>query len=386
MWMKHAGIALGIGVALSLGVSGCSAPANPMPNNACALRVASERGDVGLGFPKIADRSPSTGTVNTAVIFVDFDDEEATRTPEEAFALVEGASASFSEVSYGKLNYNMKPMFTWLRMSKKAGDYSFKEFNTHQDFVVEALKLADENGYDFSGIESFVIITNPDGTRFPNGPAFSGQPGDGIELDGQRLNNGATSGSDLFGWGSLWLNHEISHSMSLVDLYSAEGETEADWHKYVGQFGYMGYSTLESYSPGLFAFERWQLDWIDESQVECLSTAGGTATIDNIETPGGIKLAMVPLSDTTAIAVESRRPLGMDSKLVKSGAVVYLLDTAKDSGYGPLIVQSNIPRKEDQWLTQAPLGPGESIEVEGYLVGVMSATDTADTVKITPMK
>lgn len=376
--------ALALSLSSVLLVSGCSAPITETRDNSCALRMATHRGDVGLGFPKIADRGASTGTVNTAVIFVDFEDEPATRTPEETFALVEGASNSFREMSYGNLEYTMKPMFTWLRMSKSASEYSYEDFSTHQEFVVEALKLADESGYDFSGIDSFVILTNPDGTRFPNGPAFAGYSNEGIELDGQRLNNGATSGSDLIYWGSMWLNHEISHSMSLADLYSFEGESDEDWHRFVGQFGYMGYSSLDSNAPGLFAFERWQLGWLKENQIECLPSTGGTVQIQNIEQPGGIKVAMLPLSETKAIAVESRRPFGVDAKLAKSGALVYVVDTAVESGYGPLVVQSNTPVSEDRWLVQAPLSKGESITVEGYTITVTQADDVSDTVSLLP--
>ena len=385
--MKRMKWARGVVLAsVALLVSGCSLQGSEPASNTCALRMASDRGDVGLGFPKIADRGASTGAVDTAVIFIDFDDEQATRTPEETFSLIEGASQTFEEVSYGNLAYKMKPFYKWLRMSKPATEYSYEHFDTHQELVIEALKLADSNGYDFSGIDSFVIVTSPDGTRFPNGPAFAGASGDGIELDGQRLNNGATSGSDLTYWGSMWLNHEISHSMSLVDDYSAEGESDADWHKYVGQFGYMGYSSLESNAPGLFAFERWQLDWITDSQVKCLPKSGGTVTLQNVETPGGVKLVIIPLSETMAIAVESRRPIGIDSKLAKSGALVYVLDTSKLSGYGPLVVQSNTPQEEDQWLTQAPLSSGESILVEGYEIQVVNASDKSDTIKVTQQK
>lgn len=372
----------GLLLALAIGVTGCSATSLEPMNNPCALQMATDRGDVGLGFPKIASRGHSTGTVNTAVIFVDFDDEQATLSPEDTFSIVEGASQTFEEISYGKLNFKMKPQFTWLRMSKNASEYDYSDFYTHQDFVVEALKLADERGYDFSDINSFVILTPSDGTTFPNGPAFAGNSDEGVVLDGQRLNNGATSGSDLTYWGSMWLNHEITHSLSLVDDYSAEGTTEADWHKYVGQFGYMGYSSLESNAPGLFAFERWQLDWIDDSQVECLPPSGGSATLENIETPGGVKLAIVPLSNTKAVAIESRRPIGVDSKLEKSGALVYVLDTTKLSGYGPVIVQSNTSRRNDPWLTQAPLAQGESIVVEGYEITVTEATELTDTVVV----
>lgn len=370
-------------VVATLSITGCSNASSAPMENACALRMATDRGDVGLGFPKIADRGASTGTVNTAVIFVDFDDEQATRTPEDTFALIEGASDTFEEVSYGKLKYGMKPLFQWLRMSNNAADYSYEEFDTHQDFVVEALKLADDNGYDFSQIDSFVIVTSPDGSRFPNGPAFAGYQNEGIELDGRRLNNGATSGSDLTAWGSMWLNHEISHSMSLVDDYSFEGETETQWHRFVGQFGYMGYSSLDSNAPGLFAFERWQLGWIDETQVMCMPPSGGVATLQNVETPGGLKLAMIPLSQTKAIAIESRRPIGIDKNLAKAGALVYVLDTTKLSGLGPVVVQSNTSGDSDPWLTQAPLSAGESLSVEGYDIVVTSATDTSDTVVVT---
>ena len=63
------------------------------------------RGDVGIGFPRIANRMKSVGTLTINVIFVDFSDAASTKTPQEVYSiLTPTAETYFNTVSYGKLN------------------------------------------------------------------------------------------------------------------------------------------------------------------------------------------------------------------------------------------------------------------------------------------
>jgi hypothetical protein len=57
---------------------------------------------------------------------------------------------------------------------------------------------------------------------------------------------GATSSHDLNFWKSLWLNHEVTHTMGVVDVYAA--------------------------TPGLLAYERWNLGWLDITVTQSDST------------------------------------------------------------------------------------------------------------------
>ncbi len=70
-------------------------------------------------------------------------------------------------------------------------------------------------------------------------------------------------------WGFLWLNHESGHTMGLPDLYAYQYDPANydDQHRFVGGFGLMGY--IDGNAPEFFAFERWQLGWLEDSQIIC---------------------------------------------------------------------------------------------------------------------
>ncbi|MFM6966932.1 MAG: hypothetical protein ACKOWI_06200 [Rhodoluna sp.] len=343
---------------------------------ACKLPKADNRGDVSIGLPRIAERGKDIGLVHATVIFVDFPNAKATMTPEAAFAKINPrASEIFTEMSYGKLNYSFYPNLQWFTMSKPASSYSYASFQGQHDFFAEAVALADPTT-DFSKTDSVIVLTNPDQNALKNGPAISYNSQVGIIADGNNLHNGATSGADLNYWGAIWLNHEISHSFGLVDLYSFTGETYDDYFRYTGAFSYMGLSSEKSMAPGLFAWERFALGWLDQSQMFCASNPTGTYAVSPVETAGGVKAVVVPLTSTSALVVESRRAIGLDNKVEKPGLLVYRVDTSISSGNGVIQVISNTPVAKDLYLHKAPLAVGESISSDGYTI-LHSATSAS---------
>lgn len=347
------------------------------PTAACKLPVADGRGDVSIGgWPRITERSKTTGKVVATVIMVDFSDAPATMTPQAAFAKISGATATFNEVSYGQLNYAFNPQYKWYRMSKPSTQYAplTQSFLTHRAYISEAAALADAE-VDFSTTDSIVILSNPDASGLGvAGPAFSAVQRNGITLDGKYISNGATSAYDLNYWKSIWLNHEITHTLGLVDLYPI--------NRYVGEFSYMGLSSFDSNAPSLLAFERWNLGWIDDSQIVCSSEKQISQLITPVQSAGGIKAVIVPLTRTKALVVESRRAIGIDNKIAKSGALVYIVDSSVQSGNGPVKVYPNSVSTDPRYL-QAPRAVGESVTVEGITVSVTSASSAGDTVSIT---
>ena len=353
----------------------------------CKLPVADGRGDVSIGgWPRITERSKTTGTVNATVIMVDFSDAPATMTPQAAFAKISGATATFSEVSYGQLNYSFNPQYKWYRMSKPSTQYAplTQSFFTHRAYIAEAAALADAE-VDFSTTDNIIILANPDARGLGMaGPAFAAIRGNGLTLDGKYISNGTTSAYDLNYWKSIWLNHEITHAMGLVDVYAATRENAAnsyDGHRYVGEFSYMGFSSFEGNAPGLFAFERWNLGWIDDSQIVCSSAKEISQLITPVQSAGGIKAVIVPLSRTKALVVESRRAIGIDKNIAKTGALVYIVDSSLQSGYGPVKIYPSSVSTDPRYL-RAPRAVGESVTVEGITVSVTSASSAGDTVSI----
>ncbi len=375
----------------SLVIAGCGNSGRNIspsdPTGACKLPVADGRGDVAIGgWPRISERMQSTGTVVATVIMVDFPDAPATMTPQEAFAKIEGATATFNEVSYGRLNYEINPHFKWYRMSKPSTEYAPlpESFERHRKYIVEATALADAE-VDFSSTQSIIVLANPDAVGLGEaGPAFSPIGGDGITLDGKYISNGTTSAHDLNYWKSIWLNHEITHTLGLPDLYAVTSENSQnsnDGFRFTGDFSYMGVSSFDTNAPSLLAFERWNLGWLDDSQIICSSAKQISQLITPVESSGGVKAVIVPLGRTKALAVESRRPIGLDSKLRKSGALVYIVDSSIESGFGPVQVYPSDVSSDPQYF-KAPRALGESVTVDGVTVTVTAATSEGDTVTI----
>lgn len=354
----------------------------------CKLPVADGRGDVSIGgWPRIDERLKSTGGVIATVVMIDFPDAPATMTPTDAFARISPSADVFTEMSYGKLNYTFKPQMKWYRMSKNSSDYVAGgwTFIKHRDYIVEAAKLANV-GIDFSKTDSLIILANPDARGMGySGPAFAAIRKSGITLDGKYISNGATSAYDLNNWKSIWLNHEVTHTLGLVDLYAFTQSNSANRYdnlRYTGEFSYMGFSSYESNAPSLFAFERWNLGWISDSQIKCVKDAKSTELISPVQTSGGVKAVVVPISKTKAVVIESRRATGIDKNIAKSGALVYVVDSSIQSGQGPVRVFPSDIGSDPRYL-KAPRALGESVTTEGVTIKVIKSDDSGDTVEIT---
>ena len=354
----------------------------------CKLPVADGRGDVSIGgWPRIDERLKSTGGVIATVVMVDFPDAPASMTPTDAFARISPSADVFNEMSYGKLSYTFKPQLKWYRMSKKSTDYVAGgwTFIKHREYITEAAKLADVD-IDFSKTDSLIILANPDSTGIGNsGPAFAAIRKNGITLDGKYISNGATSAYDLNDWKSIWLNHEVTHTLGLVDLYAFTQSNSANRYdnlRYTGEFSYMGFSSYESNAPSLFAFERWNLGWINDSQIKCLKDAKSTELISPVQTSGGVKAVVIPISRTKAVVIESRRAIGIDKNIAKSGALVYVVDSSIQSGQGPVRVFPSDVSSDPRYL-KAPRALGESVTTEGVTIKVTKSDNSGDTVEIT---
>jgi M6 family metalloprotease-like protein len=350
----------------------------------CKLAASSANVSIG-GWPRNSNRIATTGTVNATVIMVDFPDAVATLTPAQAYAKISGSTATFTEQSYSQFTYTLNPQYTWYRMSQNSTAYPLTSNAGVLAYIQEAVTLADAD-VNFANTDVLIVLANPDASSFSSsGPSHPYAPGSGITADGNEMYNMITSGYDLSTWNSMWLTHETTHLMGLVDLYaySYSSSITNDLIRYVGYFSYMGYNSFSSNSPGLTAWERYVLGWVSDSQVECanpLITGEINTLITPISSTGGKKAVIVPIGSTKVLVVESRRRSGIDANMVKEGALVYVVDSSLASGYGAIQVYPT-DSKSNGYL-QAPLAAGESVTVSGIKVEVLSASSSGDSVRI----
>ena len=89
---------------------------------------------------------------------------------------------------------------------------------------------------------------------------------------------------------------------------------------------------------------------------------------------------MIPTGPTSAVVVESRRPLGLDRALAKAGPLAYFVDSTIDSGHGPLKV---LPLDDnDTRKLNAPLNVGQTLTHNGVSVKFVRAGDATVTLEV----
>jgi M6 family metalloprotease-like protein len=277
------------------------------------------------------------------------------------------------------MKLNLNPHRSWIRLSKPSVHYGdgIYEFKPHREFIQEAVNLADER-VDFSETDLVLVMSNPEAEAIALGPVFKSlDPYWQIKSREASIPVGITSGYDLNYWGGIWLAHEMGHAFGLPDLYHFGSER---WNRYVGTYGLMG--TCDAKAPGYFAFERWVLGWLDDSQINCHTAGEVTIELEALEAIGGTKAIVTPLDSTSALVVESRRAIGFDKETPEEGVLVYLVNTKMPGGSGPILVTPGA-ESEDEFLKDAPLTKGEKYIYQNVIVEVIDSTEHIDLVKVT---
>ena len=363
-----------------------------LPNRAGAVRYS-------VGFPINPGRIPALGNVNVAVLFVDFPDapalqgrtaaaDEEGSTHDLFGQIVSDAKRYLKAMSYGAFDVTFRPLHRWLRMphnlSSHYRDYEsgYARGERRSSLIGHAIGLADPD-FDFEDIDSVVVIAAPEADSIQQGIAQWGP----FYADGQTIRSAISLGSRDRQWpDGLTIAHELGHNLGLPDLYDGHAKFDLEERRhdevarFVGLFGRMGggISTWLT-APEIFAWSRWQLGWLRDTQVACVKSFPASVQLTPLPIPGGVKAVVVPLTETTALVVESRRLLGYDLYLRKEGALVYKIDTSVQSGEGPIVVGSFSKPPNDSAL----LGPGEVRNWDGYSVTVKEMTPERDLVEIT---
>ena len=392
-------------------------------------------GPAGLYLPRWS--APSVGTLRVAVIFMDFPDAPAGHTTQEEADLgLPFIEEYLKAMSYGKIEIEFLPLHRWLRAEHPFTSYSEAAADSGAALNAEAIRLADPE-VDFTGYHTLMIVMPS--SHFRDGTAGGlVRTEEGVLLPTTRINTLPLDRPEgPYQWG-LTGAHELVHNLGLLDLYSLDpalrrNPQPADGKRWVNnQFGLMGlwanFMALEgdprlahiwvhpdghrttAYDYNLQAVEmlawsRWQLGWLDPTQVRCLQDdTDVTITLDPIAIGGALNLMVaIPLSEAELIVIESRRRVGYDHSegyvapdgvltsfpaLVNEGVLVYTVNAVLGNGERPLRVISypGNAHAEDNPLhfNEAPiLREGQSVTYGGYTVTVQHSYHYADVVTIT---
>ena len=364
-----------------------------VPTSACQLRdqVTAARGlgvDVAAGFPRVRTRLPAYGHVRALIVPVDFPDVPGTDAPLAFFTpLAEAVRDFYLKQSYGRLAFDFTVVQGWSRMPFLATTYQLGgrvgagDANGYRDALVGLLDpLVDFSDYDA------VYFLLPKQTPFDAiayGPAITFP----IPTRNGVIINGASGGADMYlprngpGAAWQWMAHETGHAFGLIDEDLDHASAT------LGNWSLMA----NNWSKGAIehnGWDRYLMGWLGETQTACLPRAalkaGGTSvTLDPlVRQSGALKLAMVPLSTSTILVIESRKNEGYDRLApAHEGVLVYTVDTRLGTlGGGYRTVRR--PGSADPLFQDAALHAGDSVVVDGVTVTVTAQGADGDTVTL----
>lgn len=281
------------------------------------------------GAPARGAVQRSLGRVDGVMLFLDFVDAQgANDGPPASIAppfLTE--LGWFTEASYGRFSFSLNVVDSWIRMPAPTTAYLPLHTGT-QRYLRDAVAAADPF-VDFSRYQH-VTFMNARGWM-SNNPAITLPPGQGAFADGVEIRLGNILDPDTRRWGNSAGRvqvHEVMHTLGLPDLGGRA-------------FGWDPLSAGNEPPPAthLLGWHSWLLGWLDPAQLTCVSSPGTLEeTLTPIAATGGKKLVVVPITPTTAYAVEVRRPIGRDRAACGEGVLVYRLDSTKMSYEDPIVL------------------------------------------------
>ena len=364
------------------------------PVERCMIREVSRmRGMTGAGFPIWNSLTPKSGTVKWALIPIDFPDLKG----EENFrSRVDNQMKLLSEwfdvVSNGKLKVEWIVADNWVTLPEETSSYvipmsvNVNNAANGPKLFVDAMDSADPQ-LDFSGIQTVNFI-------LPKGQAFMGESSQGFPWDDTVKNYYSDEGKidsysipgsffDYPGktYWSYWA-HEFGHAIGLPHVGASRGELPPfnPWDLMGGQDGP---------SKELSGWLRFIADWLDSDQIYCKDAT----KINDLEISlvplsddrPGTKFVVVPMTETKALLIESRRETKFSCKTspARAGVLVYVYDATLGHNEDFLIPASP-GKRPDQFDTcstdggrGSPPNPdvllrtGDSVTVDGIQVKVI---------------
>lgn len=304
-------------------------------------KMADQRTRIGGGgstaFPMQYSRIKSNGVVRVAVIPIDFPDSPAPGKPEDFLKDSLDLLDKRNKDLYGnRIQYEWVIPDKWLRMSKSAENYN----QDHQTVQPDGSRKADgtktlltaeeqlseiytaaEKVIDIESIDYFSIFSNPYEPDVQFGPGYvnnittatktytnvSSYPIGFFAFNGHFLRNGVQL-FELF-------SHEIQHAHGMVQHAPGNG---TQW-----------------FHGGPSTWETWVAGWRTDDQFACIDATKATnaeVSLSSMDLPStGFKAAIVKLSKTEVLVVESRRDGEFNTAFEKgfAGISVYSVDATK---------------------------------------------------------
>lgn len=334
----------------------------------CALQRTGARHSEGLSTWNGDYRRP-LGDIDAVMAFLSFPDH----VPDTAPAVLAadhfpGTTDFLARASYGRLRLRPHVVRRWFAMPRPSTAYRIgRDWAPRpRDAYLRDAVAAIGRSVDFRRYPVVYLVADPDA------PGVDSDATKVINLvpplpSGRALIHRLVTVFERHPPDTNVLAHETNHLFDLPDLYFRPATLRAaDWDTRVGDWDLMG--SQFALAPDLFAWHRWKYGWIDRAQVVCVDHPGTTIRVlTPVEVPGGVKLVVVRLDATTALAMEARAARGNDARTCSEGVLLYRVRSDVPTGQGPIRVIDTHPGTAACHgsavyppLADAPLETGES--------------------------
>jgi len=343
------------------------------------------------GFPGNSSLATKTGTVKWALIPIDFPDMKGeSNFKARVDSQMKQLSDWFNVVSEGKFKVEWVVADNWVTLPGSTSQYAIPQ-SVNLDKAANGPKLfkdamaAADPVFNFSNIQTVNFI-------LPAGQKFIGESSQGFPWDAAvkdlTTNEGKISSFSIPGdffdqlnrqYWSYWA-HEFGHAMGVAHIGSSREPNP-----------YMNLDIMgnqDGFAKELSGWTRFVNGWLDDQKVYCQEISKLTSTelalIPLSDSTAGIKMAVVPVSATKAVVIESRRETQfactMPSK--KNGVLVYLYDATKSHGenfFSPVTPEG----RSNESSSNCPVVPypdsllykDQKITVEGVTIEVLESKD-----------
>ena len=357
-------------------------------------------GNIFVAFPPIGGNFEPSGTFKVALVPIDWADLPGEANPlARATDQIKLFSDWYDTVSEGKVSFVWSTYDKYVRVPGSALTYKQAQSGGGDAMAIAAIAAADPF-IDFTGVRA-VYFLPPKGQQVfvESSQAFKDlnlmAP---IPTKEGAIMNYALAGAyfDISprNYWSYWV-HETGHMFKLPDLkYNWNNHGEVELAVPIGPFsGFDMLSSQDGPSRTLSSWLRWIIGWLPAESLYCQSYANLAKTtimlnpIDNRTT--GVKSAMIKISPTKIIAVESRPPARYDciAPTNRAGVLVYIVDATVGHGEG---TQTLVPPSGrglvrnncgTPGILDAILNVGDSVTTNGVTVKLVKSS-TYDTIEI----